>query len=57
MTCELPGTSDRVVLYYPANKREYVLNLRKGDRIEFVGQLEEIVDWGFWRTGYVIVDK
>ncbi len=52
VTCEIVG-GNRVVLFYPVEKREYVLGLNKGNAIEFAGRLKLIKNWGFWVTGYV----
>lgn len=52
VTVEL-SEGQRAVVYYPEDKREYVLNLDKGSSVTFVGRLKKMKDWGFWKTGYV----
>ena len=54
LTCELPG-GDRAVLFLDEARRDYVLELNVGDAVTFTGQLKSVTDWGFWRTGYVMV--
>jgi len=52
VTVEL-SEGTRAVVYFPEEKRDYVLNLDKGSDIDFVGDLKRIEDWGFWITAYV----
>lgn len=54
ITVELPG-GDRAVLYLPRERRDDALALDIGDPVNFTGQLKSINDWGFWRSGYVLV--
>lgn len=53
--CEFDN-KDRAILFYSKQQREYVMSLNKGDVIEFKGRLKKILDWGFWRSGYVKVN-
>jgi len=54
-TCELPD-DNRAVLLYGDLREEEVMNLSRGDVVDFRGRLKTIRYWGFWSSGYVQVD-
>jgi len=55
VTCELPN-DDRAVLFYDDSREEEVMDLRRGDVLDFRGRLKTIRHWGFWSSGYVQVN-
>jgi len=54
VACEL-NNGDRAVLFYGSEFEEQVLGLIRGDRLAFNGRLKTLRYWGFWTSGYVMV--
>lgn len=47
----------RAALFYPKTEaNERLVNLKKGQRIEFKGNLKKLVDLGFWISGDILVE-
>lgn len=56
VTVKLSG-SDKAVLFYPKEKYEQkVLGMSKGTKIEFAGNLQRLVNTGFWYSGDIRVE-
>lgn len=55
VTCELPD-DNRAILFYDESKETEMMDLSRGDVVDFRGRLKTIRYWGFWSSGYVKVN-